>query len=67
MTEPRFINCLLEGGRGRTDREAEVVFVPGSALMGPTDFPVLRPMLNAGERSRFLVNLGWVITPGKRR
>lgn len=66
MSEPRFIECRLPAGAGTTTREAVVVMVEGSAITGPTTFPVLMPKVTLGERAEWTRD-GWVIRPPKRK
>jgi hypothetical protein len=62
MSEPRFVECVLDYAGGTTTRELVEVLVDGRALLGPTRFPVLQPHIAPGERARLLKS-GWAIVP----
>lgn len=62
MSEPRFVDCVLDYAGGTITRELVEVLVDGRALLGPARFPVLQPRTGPGERAR-LLNSGWVIVP----
>lgn len=65
MSEPRFIDCLLDYV-GTTTREAELVLQDGRALCSFTRFPVWVPKISSAEERRWSRGR-WVIVPKKRR